>query len=654
MSDMGDLYSGTLPGAPCGSIVEYYVTVDSIGGTTQTTPADAPTTTYSALSAPGISDIDIVDFEDPSGWTVSGDAGAGVWESGIPAGDGTRGDPTEDFDGSGSCFLTENAAGNTDVDDGTTILTSPTFDISLLIDPQISYARWFSNVEGGAPEADVFIVEASDNGSVWVNVETVGPTGADVQGGWIQVTHAVPAGLIGTSTLQVRFSAADLPEPSVVEAAIDDFRIRDLDCDNICVTDPPDCSGLNSACAMGVCNPADGSCVQQMLDGIMCRPSAGDCDAAEVCDGVSTECPADVMVSMGTECRAAAGDCDAPESCDGVTAECPPDDCAGAGTLCDGGKGPGTGECDGACLCEPVMPGCEVIGDCADNDNDDIRDDGCVWWACVAGTCEATDVVFADMAGGFGACPPDGAADGNDRFAALNCFANVDPNGKGKFTCEDNPPVAFNVDAGGAFGSCDPDGVCDGNDAFAALNAFGGATSCSCPLDGPAPQTPVRVKPQVTARAELIISAEQATVRAGEVVHVTVALGHGLADVRGYQLHMNVRGGKRGMLQLVDVIVPAERVTEQFEWSASNVRTQQVLVGRDGDGIGVAPGTLATFVYKASAAVAGRFVVELLHDANDVDQRTYLFPTASGDRIALTSNTVTIEATTTDRRVNGR
>ncbi len=130
---------------------------------------------------------------------------------------------------------------------------------------------------------------------------------------------------------------------------------------------------------------------------------------------------------------------------------------------------------------------CRAHGDCADLDRDDIRDDVCLWWSCAEGTCQGTDIVYGDMGGQFGACTPDGTSDGNDRFHALNCFANASPDG-GNYTCEVAAPTAFNVDTAGQFGSCQPDGVCDGNDAFAALNAFNGTATCTCPLDGqPAP-----------------------------------------------------------------------------------------------------------------------------------------------------------------------
>jgi hypothetical protein len=131
-------------------------------------------------------------------------------------------------------------------------------------------------------------------------------------------------------------------------------------------------------------------------------------------------------------------------------------------------------------------PPCLDVADCADTNGDNLRDDSCTWWACNAGSCQATAVPFADVGGQFGACLPDGAADGHDRFHALNCFSNQATTGTPGYPCEDSPPAALNVDAGGPFADCSPDGVCDGHDAFHALNAFDGTSTCNCPA-GPAP-----------------------------------------------------------------------------------------------------------------------------------------------------------------------
>ncbi len=314
---------------------------------------------------------------------------------------------------------------------------------------------------------------------------------------------------------------------------------------------------------------------------------------------------------------------------------------------------------------------CTDLADCADLDDNGIRDDGCVWWSCEDRTCLGTDVVFADMGGQFGECPPDGTADGNDRFQALNCFANVDPNGGGDYTCEALPPAALNVDAGGQFGSCLPDGVCDGNDAFAALNAFGGVTTCACPLDGaPAPAGPGT--PVVIDRANLSLRVNTPTVRPGDPISVDIYLDSTLQDLRGYQLHVGVSGGEAGQLRLIDIDLSrphvlagqqpqrrtlATRGARPFDdevapyWSAFNRDTAQLVVGLDTPGVAVTPGYLATFTFRAPKDARGMFVIDLLHGAPFNAHRSFLFATQPHHAIELQSTPVVVEVIPQKRRV---
>ena len=84
----------------------------------------------------------------------------GAWSRGVPAGTGDRGDPTSDADGSGSCWLTDNVSGNSDVDGGSTTLRTPPV-AGVDGNTQVTYSRWFHTVAGGNPGQDRFVVEAS-------------------------------------------------------------------------------------------------------------------------------------------------------------------------------------------------------------------------------------------------------------------------------------------------------------------------------------------------------------------------------------------------------------------------------------------------------------------------------------------------------------
>jgi hypothetical protein len=140
-------------------------------------------------------------------------------------------------------------------------------------------------------------------------------------------------------------------------------------------------------CTVDTCDAQAGCGHTAAAADVLCRPATGVCDAAENCDGVTTECPADAHRpddsaceddtqtcttdvckdgicthpaapcaddgnpctvescvepggctsapgNAGAECRAAASDCDAAERCDGVNAVCPADVPAADGAAC--------------------------------------------------------------------------------------------------------------------------------------------------------------------------------------------------------------------------------------------------------------------------------------------------------------------------------
>ena len=187
------------------------------------TSADASTTTFS----------DSFQTNFRVGRSVE-NAADGGWERGVPEGDGDRGDPSVDGDSSGQCFLTDNEAGNSDVDGGTTILTSPVLDAvgdGNGVAAFIKYYRWYSNDVGNAPAADIFEVEISnDNGQNWTILETVGPDGFEVSGGWFFQCFDISDFVTPTDQMRVRFSASDLGDGSVVEAGVDGVEIMLIEC----------------------------------------------------------------------------------------------------------------------------------------------------------------------------------------------------------------------------------------------------------------------------------------------------------------------------------------------------------------------------------------------------------------------------------------
>jgi len=248
---IGDSYLATLPAAPCDATLEFYFEGEGDMSGPFAFPAGGAGAPFSAIVGVTTTVTDL-DFESALGWSVSNDAGLtdGGWDRGVPV-NCNRGDPPADFDGSGQCFLTDNSSAgscNSDVDGGTTTLISPLFDVSGLADAELSYARWFSNTAGAAPESDVFVVEVSpDGGSNWVTLEVVGPTlgspNPEVSGGWVYKTFRIADVVPLTDEFRVRFVASDLSSQSVVEAGVDAFLIREFACSFVAEHCPGDANG---------------------------------------------------------------------------------------------------------------------------------------------------------------------------------------------------------------------------------------------------------------------------------------------------------------------------------------------------------------------------------------------------------------------------
>ena len=98
----GDLYRAVLPAAACGDEPEFYITAQSDVGSVLAEPDDAPEETFRVRVGELVT-VMADDFEVQQGWQIQSASGltGGEWERGVPAGDGTYGDPTVDYDGSG-------------------------------------------------------------------------------------------------------------------------------------------------------------------------------------------------------------------------------------------------------------------------------------------------------------------------------------------------------------------------------------------------------------------------------------------------------------------------------------------------------------------------------------------------------------------------
>ena len=232
-------YDATFGAFDCGASVDWYISIETVGGDTVVSPFGAPSNTWVASAYSGHDVAFDDDFQTDQGWSVDASAGTGNWTRVTPSEGGVRCDSPTDADGSGMCFVTGNS-GTEDVDDGTTILYSPVMDASE--GPVLSYHRWYSNgadCSGADPNNDIFEVDiSSDGGGSWMNLETVGPFGEGTSGGWFfkEFDLSQVAGFEPSAVFQVRFVCGDLASGSVIEASVDGVSLSRSYCDDASCT----------------------------------------------------------------------------------------------------------------------------------------------------------------------------------------------------------------------------------------------------------------------------------------------------------------------------------------------------------------------------------------------------------------------------------
>jgi hypothetical protein len=184
------------------------------------------------------------DFEADLGWsTDDGTASQGFWVRVNPIGvqDGQLrfSNPEDDTSDPGdTCWVTGNGElsgrkdeNNNDVDDGAVTLTSPPFGLQHMLSLELSYDRWFYDVESG----NRFTTEVSnDGGASWVPLENL----IFGNGGWQRHTFDLFALLEPTDDMLLRFVVEDDYTDDPVEGAVDEVRIEGVwvDCQPY---DPP-------------------------------------------------------------------------------------------------------------------------------------------------------------------------------------------------------------------------------------------------------------------------------------------------------------------------------------------------------------------------------------------------------------------------------
>lgn len=191
----------------------------------------SPQTTV--LINPGYYDDFLFNFN----WSESGNAASGKWVRGFPTGTiFTQNNVTvkvnvdEDVTGDygRNCFMTGNGggqAGTDDVDDGTTILTSPVFDLTNYTEPVLSYYRWFYN-GGGSGNPDDSLIVSVTNGTQTVVLEKNNVSTAPLSQ-WLFRTYNLKSLIPLTSNMRLIVRTFDSPTGHLVEGGFDLFRIKD-------------------------------------------------------------------------------------------------------------------------------------------------------------------------------------------------------------------------------------------------------------------------------------------------------------------------------------------------------------------------------------------------------------------------------------------
>jgi hypothetical protein len=239
-----------------------------------------------------------------------------------------------------------------------------------------------------------------------------------------------------------------------------------------------ECDGVNTAC------PAD----TLVSSGTECRGSADVCDVAEACTGSSADCPSDGFEPASTVCRASSvGEvCDIAEFCTGTGVSCPADDVEPATTVC---RGSTVGEvcdivefCDGtnktcpadvvepsSTVCRPTTVGevCDVAETCDGTNRtcpaDAVLPNGTTCRAS-AGACDLTDA--CDGSSKF--CPSDAKSTAQCRASAGVCDVAESCDGVGN-ACPADGFVANGT-------NCDDTNFCNGTQTCTG-GVCGGGTS---------------------------------------------------------------------------------------------------------------------------------------------------------------------------------
>lgn len=234
----GNIYNTSIPAQPAGTVIAYYVGIEDVNGAlsnVQPVGADLANPNLPYYILVGLNKVFTEDFDVTVGNWVEGDpsdnATTGMWHQYIPEQtliSTSVVQPNYQVTPGGLiCYVTwgpaGSQAGDFDVDNGKTTLTSPVLDLTGYSNPTIEYYRWYTNDQGATPGTDFWQVSISNDGVNYIPIENTNVSDHSWRNNVFRINDYLPS----TSTFTVRFVAEDANAGSLVEALMDDFTLYD-------------------------------------------------------------------------------------------------------------------------------------------------------------------------------------------------------------------------------------------------------------------------------------------------------------------------------------------------------------------------------------------------------------------------------------------
>ena len=292
MQGSGSNWVAPLPGFDCGDDVGIAFTARLLDGSEYRDPP------LGEHAVEIISDL-VVIFEDDmeagtNGWTTNaeGTGTTGAWELADPIATiaaGLQYAPGEAASGT-FCWVTQNglvggSAGTADVDGGPFTLTSPVFDLDGE-EATVSFDWWLVNDDLDTTAEDTLLVEVT-NGGPWVTARAITSNSS----GWNTESFKIGDHIVPSSTVQIRFQIADVPNNSLTEAAIDDVVVERIEC----VQPPIDCNDNGVADRIDLGNGTSTDCNRNLVP--------DECDIADGApdanlDGIPDACQGQLVFAV--------------------------------------------------------------------------------------------------------------------------------------------------------------------------------------------------------------------------------------------------------------------------------------------------------------------------------------------------------------------